>query len=194
MCRRRRSVGLARHGSSRETSQLLWIRSIIRSCHRRWQRIHDGRFPRLLRNMLQADTWKTGYGPRQRRAAGRGGLPVLSNIYLHRLAVSSRKSASTVTRGDSRAPSPEYYEAAKQLARLRRRGTAQRPARCAGRCGECRARTRKIRGSGGCATCGTAMTTSSGSPDPRPKRKKSRSVLRRSCVMNSGWNCRGRRH
>ena len=93
------------------------------------ERIHDGRFLRLLRNMLQAGYLEDWVWNATLSGAPQGGVasPVLSNIYLHRLdSFVEKVLIPQYTRGDSRAPSPEYYEAAKQLARLRRRG--DRPA------------------------------------------------------------------
>src|SRR6266536_2045119 len=61
--------------------------------------------------------------------APQGGVvsPIISNIYLHRLdSFVEKVLIPEYTRGENRAPSPEYREAEKQLARLRRRG--DRPA------------------------------------------------------------------
>jgi hypothetical protein len=53
--------------------------------------------------------------------------PILSNIYLHKLdSFVEKVLIPEYTRGDSRAPNPEYREVEKQLARMRRRG--DRPA------------------------------------------------------------------
>lgn len=159
------------------------------------EKIHDGRFLRLLRNMLRAGYQEDWVWNATLSGAPQGGVvsPILSNIYLHKLdSFVENVLIPEYTRGQSRVSNPEYREEVKkQLARMRRRG--DRPAVHALRkgCGRCQARTPKIGGSGGSATCGTAMTTSSGSPDRRPK---SRSVLRRSCVKNSSWNSHKRRH
>ena len=90
-------------------------------------RIHDNRFLRLVRNMLQAgylEDWKwnaTLSGVPQGGVAS----PILSNIYLDRLD----KFAETVlipeyTRGESRAPSPAYREVKNAMRRAIRRGDA----------------------------------------------------------------------
>jgi group II intron reverse transcriptase/maturase len=91
--------------------------------------IHDGRFLRLLRNMLQAGYLEDWVWNATLSGAPQGGVasPILSNIYLHRLD----KYVETVlipeyTRGASRAPNPDYQEVEKQLVRARRRG--DRPA------------------------------------------------------------------
>jgi group II intron reverse transcriptase/maturase len=93
------------------------------------EKILDGRFLQLVRNMLQAGyledwTWNATLS-----GAPQGGVasPILSNIYLHRLD----NFVETVlipecTRGASRAANPEYREVEKQIARARRRG--DRPA------------------------------------------------------------------
>jgi group II intron reverse transcriptase/maturase len=87
--------------------------------------IHDGRFLRLLRNMLQAGYLEDWVWHETLSGAPQGGVasPVLSNIYLHKLD----NYVETVlipeyTRGTSRAPNPDYQEVEKQLARARRRG------------------------------------------------------------------------
>ena len=92
-------------------------------------RIHDGRFLRLLRNMLQAGYLEDWAWNATLSGAPQGGVasPVLSNIYLHRLdSFVEKVLIPEYTRGDSRAPNPEYREMEKRLARLRRRG--DRPA------------------------------------------------------------------
>jgi hypothetical protein len=87
--------------------------------------IHDGRFLRLLRNMLQAGYLEDWVWHETLSGAPQGGVasPILSNIYLHKLD----KYVETVlipeyTRGTSRAPNPDYQEVEKQLARALRRG------------------------------------------------------------------------
>ncbi|MGH3773984.1 MAG: reverse transcriptase domain-containing protein [Pseudonocardiaceae bacterium] len=87
--------------------------------------IHDGRFLRLLRNMLQAGYLEDWVWHETLSGAPQGGVtsPVLSNIYLHKLD----NYVETVlipeyTRGTSRVPNPDYQEVEKQLARALRRG------------------------------------------------------------------------
>ncbi len=91
--------------------------------------VHDGRFLRLLRNMLQAGYLEDWVWNATLSGAPQGGVasPLLSNIYLHKLdSFVEKVLIPEYTRGLSRAPSPEYREAEKQHARLRRRG--DRPA------------------------------------------------------------------
>ncbi|MGH3810731.1 MAG: reverse transcriptase domain-containing protein [Pseudonocardiaceae bacterium] len=93
------------------------------------ERIHDGRFLRLLRNMLQAGYLEDWVWNATLSGAPQGGVasPILSNIYLHKLdSFVEKVLIPEYTRGDSRAPNPEYREVEKQLARMRRRG--DRPA------------------------------------------------------------------
>jgi group II intron reverse transcriptase/maturase len=93
------------------------------------ERIHDGRFLRLLRNMLQAGYLEDWVWNATLSGAPQGGVvsPILSNIYLHQLdRFVENVLIPEYTRGNSRAPNPEYREVEKQLARLRRRG--DRPA------------------------------------------------------------------
>jgi hypothetical protein len=93
------------------------------------ERIHDGRFLRLLRNMLQAGYLEDWVWNATLSGAPQGGVvsPILSNIYLHQLdGFVEKVLIPEYTRGESRAANPEYREVEKQLARLRRRG--DRPA------------------------------------------------------------------
>lgn len=88
-------------------------------------KIHDNRFLRLLRNMLQAGYLEDWVWNATLSGAPQGGCasPVLSNIYLHRLD----NFVETVlipeyTRGDRRARNPAYLKEANALARARRAG------------------------------------------------------------------------
>src|SRR5262249_51999189 len=88
------------------------------------EKIHDGRFLRLLRNMLQAGYLEDWVYNATLSGAPQGGVasPILSNIYLHKLDNFVEKVLiPEYTRGDSRAPNPEYREMKNQLAHLRRR-------------------------------------------------------------------------
>jgi group II intron reverse transcriptase/maturase len=89
------------------------------------EKIHDNRFLRLLRNMLQAGYLEDWVWNATLSGAPQGGCasPVLSNIYLHRLD----EFVETVlipqyTRRGRRARNPAYLEVAAALARARRRG------------------------------------------------------------------------
>ncbi|WP_276617412.1 reverse transcriptase/maturase family protein [Nonomuraea zeae] len=89
------------------------------------EKIHDGRFLRLIRNMLTAGylqdwTWRATHS-----GAPQGGVasPVLSNIYLHKLD----QFVETVlipqhTKGVSRRPNPAYEETRHPLRQAQRRG------------------------------------------------------------------------
>ncbi|MCX4487820.1 reverse transcriptase domain-containing protein [Streptomyces anulatus] len=89
------------------------------------ERIHDGRFLRLVRNMLEAgymDDWTWGA---TLSGAPQGGVlsPLLSNIYLHRLdSFVEKVLIPRYTRGRSRARNPAYLEVVNAIARARRRG------------------------------------------------------------------------
>src|SRR5713226_5067250 len=91
--------------------------------------IHDGRFLRLLQNMLQAGyledwEWHATYS-----GAPQGGVasPIHSNIYLHKLdSYVENVIIPQYTRGQLRTPNPAYQEVERQLACKRRRG--DRPA------------------------------------------------------------------
>jgi group II intron reverse transcriptase/maturase len=89
------------------------------------EKIHDNRFLRLLRNMLQAGYLEEWEWNATLSGAPQGGVasPVLSNIYLDRLD----KFVETVlipeyTRGVSRAPSPAYREVRNAIKRAWYRG------------------------------------------------------------------------
>jgi group II intron reverse transcriptase/maturase len=93
------------------------------------ENIHDGRFLQLLRNMLQAGYLEDWVYNATLSGAPQGGVasPILSNIYLHKLDTYVEDVLiPEYTRGDSRAPNPEYRKMARQLAYRRKRG--DRPA------------------------------------------------------------------
>jgi group II intron reverse transcriptase/maturase len=89
------------------------------------EKIHDGRFLRLLRTMLTAgylEDWTWNATP---SGAPQGGIasPILSNIYLHKLDVFIEKTLiPDYTRGRLRARNPEYRAVEQAIARARRRG------------------------------------------------------------------------
>jgi group II intron reverse transcriptase/maturase len=89
------------------------------------EKIRDGRFLRLLRNMLQAGYLEDWVWNATLSGAPQGGVvsPLLSNIYLHKLdSFVENVLIPEYTRGDSRAPNPEYRKMARQLAYRRRGG------------------------------------------------------------------------
>jgi hypothetical protein len=89
------------------------------------ENIRDGRFLRLMRNMLQAGyledwTWNATLS-----GAPQGGVvsPLLSNIYLHRLdSYVEKVLIPKHVRGERRARNPAYVQASNALARARQRG------------------------------------------------------------------------
>ena len=68
--------------------------------------------------------------------------------------------------------------------------TAPAVRRCASSGAACPARTPRSGLPAAALRAVLPTTTSSGSPDRRPKPRRSRPALRRSCVTNSSWNCR----
>ena len=89
------------------------------------EKIHDNRFLRLVRNMLQAGYLEDWVWNATLSGAPQGGVlsPCLSNIYLDRLD----KFVETVlmpeyTRGVRRTPSPEYSRVRNAIYRARKRG------------------------------------------------------------------------
>jgi group II intron reverse transcriptase/maturase len=89
------------------------------------EQIHDGRFLRLVRNMLTAGYLEDWVWGATLSGAPQGGVasPILSNIYLHKLDVFVEKVLiAEYTRGGRRARNPAYLEVANLLAKARRRG------------------------------------------------------------------------
>jgi len=89
------------------------------------EKIHDNRFLRLLRNMLQAGYLEDWEWHATLSGAPQGGVtsPILSNIYMHQLD----KYAETVlipehTRGTSRRLNPAYRAVSAEIGRARARG------------------------------------------------------------------------
>lgn len=89
------------------------------------EKIHDNRFLRLIKQMLQAGYLEDWVWNETLSGAPQGGItsPVLSNIYLDRLD----KFVETVlipqyTRGESRAPNPAYKRMADAIRSARKRG------------------------------------------------------------------------
>ena len=89
------------------------------------EKIHDGRFLRLLRNMLQAGYLEDWVWNATLSGVPQGGVvsPLLSNIYLHKLdTFVEHVLIPEYTRGDARAANPEYRRMESQLAYRRHRG------------------------------------------------------------------------
>jgi group II intron reverse transcriptase/maturase len=89
------------------------------------EKIHDGRFLRLLRHMLTAgylEDWRWGA---TLSGVPQGGIasPVLSNIYLHKLDVFVETALiPKYTRGTLRVRNPEYRKVEVAIAAARRKG------------------------------------------------------------------------
>ena len=93
------------------------------------EKIHDNRFLRLLRNMLQAGYLEEWEWHATLSGAPQGGVvsPVLSNIYLHKLDEYAEKILIPEhTRGTDRRLNPAYREASAEMERARRRGDRAR--------------------------------------------------------------------
>jgi group II intron reverse transcriptase/maturase len=89
------------------------------------QKIHDNRFLRLLRNMLEAGYLEDWVWNATLSGAPQGGVlsPLLSNIYLHRLdTFVEQVLMPEYNRGAERAKNPEYRRAQRAMIRARDRG------------------------------------------------------------------------
>lgn len=89
------------------------------------EKIHDNRFLRLLRNMLQAGYLEDWVWHATLSGCPQGGVvsPILSNIYLNRLdSFVDTVLIPEYTRGGLRARSTAYRKTEKQLALARKRG------------------------------------------------------------------------
>jgi group II intron reverse transcriptase/maturase len=89
------------------------------------EKIHDGRFLRLLQNMLQAGYLEDWEYNATLSGAPQGGVasPILSNIYLDRLdKFVETELIPQYTRGEFRKPNPTYVEVRNAVKRARSRG------------------------------------------------------------------------
>ena len=89
------------------------------------EKIHDGRFLRLLQNMLQAGYLEDWEWNATLSGAPQGGVasPILSNIYLDRLdKFVETELIPYYTRGECRKPNPTYVEVKNAARRARSRG------------------------------------------------------------------------
>jgi group II intron reverse transcriptase/maturase len=89
------------------------------------EKVHDNRFLRLLRNMLQAGYLEDWIWNATLSGAPQGGVvsPILSNIYLHRLdTFVETVLIPEYTRGAARTPNPDYHKVYKAMQSARRRG------------------------------------------------------------------------
>ena len=89
------------------------------------EKIEDQRFLRLIRGMLRAGYLEDWEFRDTLSGTPQGGVvsPVLSNIYLHKLdEFVERELIPQYTRGEHRAPNPEYQEVKNRLRSARRHG------------------------------------------------------------------------
>ena len=93
------------------------------------EKIHDNRFLRLVRNMLQAGYLEDWIWGATLSGAPQGGVvsPILSNIYLHRLDYFvERILIPQYTRGERRVSNPAYKRVASAIERARKRGDREK--------------------------------------------------------------------
>ena len=156
------------------------------------EKIHDNRFLRLVGQMLGAGYLEDWVWNATLSGAPQGGVlsPCLSNIYLDRLD----RFVDTVllpeyTRGVRSSNNPEYKRVASAIRRARKRGDYAAARALQKQQRSLPTADLRIPGIGGCGTSGTPMTSSSGSPDRRPKPRRSNVASLSSCKTTSSWNC-----
>jgi len=155
-------------------------------------KIHDNRLLRLVGQMLQAGYLEDWVWNATLSGAPQGGVlsPCLSNIYLDRLD----KFVETTllpgyNRGGLRRHNPEYQRVQYALAKPAPAAIMPRSGRCKSSNAVSPATISTILATGGCATCDTPMTSCSGSPDRRPKPRRSNVASASSCKRISSWSC-----
>jgi retron-type reverse transcriptase len=153
------------------------------------ERIHDNWFLRLVRNMLTAGYLEDWAWHETLSGAPQGGVasPVLSNIYLHKLDVFVETALiPEYTRGKLRARNPTYRKVEQALAVSRRRGDRATARTLVKQLHSLPSQDPDDPGYRRLRYCRYADDTLLGSPDPRPKPRRSNSVSRRSCATNLG--------
>jgi group II intron reverse transcriptase/maturase len=89
------------------------------------EKIHDNRFLRLMRNMLQAGYMEDWTWGATLSGSPQGGVasPILSNIYLHKLdSFVEQVLIPEYTRGERRRHNPDYHKWSGVIERARKRG------------------------------------------------------------------------
>src|SRR6478672_7642587 len=89
------------------------------------EKIHDNRFLRLMRNMLQAGYMEDWVWGATFSGSPQGGVtsPILSNIYLHKLdSFVEQVLIPEYTRGERRRHNADYHKWSRVIERARRRG------------------------------------------------------------------------
>jgi group II intron reverse transcriptase/maturase len=161
------------------------------------EKIHDNRFLRLVRNMLEAGYLEDWVWNATLSGAPQGGVlsPLLSNIYLDRLdTFVEQVLMPEYNRGAERVKIPPTARCKRRSHELVSVETASRRDHYVSSYAACRARISTILATGGCGIAATPTITCSVSPDRKPKPRRSNNASGGSCVMNSGWNCRKKRH
>lgn len=93
------------------------------------EKIHDGRFLRLIRELLQAGYLEDWQYNATLSGAPQGGIvsPILSNIYLTKLDKYVEETLlPAYTKGDHRRSNPPYQALRKEIARLKKKGQHQK--------------------------------------------------------------------
>src|SRR5215207_9112844 len=156
------------------------------------EKIHDGRFLRLVSRMLKAGYLEDWRWNATLSGAPQGGVasPVLSNIYLDRLdQYVEQRLLPEYNRGRRRRPHRAYEAVENAIARASRHGDRQEARRLNLLRRQLPSRTRTIRATGGFGMSGTATTGCWGLPVPSTRPSRSSRGSRRSCARSSSWSC-----
>ena len=145
------------------------------------EKIHDGRFLRLIQNMLSAGYLEDWQWNATLSGAPQGGVvsPTLSNIYLQKLD----EFVETVlipqyTQGSRRKSNPAYKKVKWAVANARKRGDRAKARELRLQSAAFPSVIHAIPDSGGCATPAMPTTISWALPDQKPKPSRSGKVER----------------
>lgn len=156
------------------------------------EKIHDGRFLRLISGLLGAGYLEDWRYHRSLSGAPQGGVvsPVLSNIYLDRLdAYIEQTLLPAYNQGDRRTPFRPYMRLWRRAWERERRGDRAGGLQLRRQMKTIPSRDPTIPGTGGCATAVTPTTGCWASLAPGGRPRRSRTWWGGSCTRTSSWSC-----